>query len=101
MAQVAVQFLLNGPKEPFFLDVGFHETHRVFPEVSVRDGQNVLLPPPLPDTPATRRDMAAFHASARQLDASMGRVLDALEPPAWRKTPSSSAPPTTASPSRA
>jgi arylsulfatase A-like enzyme len=34
---------------------------------------------PIPDTPQTRQDTAAYHASARILDAGVGQVLDALE----------------------
>jgi arylsulfatase A-like enzyme len=52
--------------EPFFLSVGFFETHRQFSApTSVRDALYSLPPPNLPDTPRTRQDMAAFKASAR------------------------------------
>jgi arylsulfatase A-like enzyme len=76
----AEKFLLGAPRQPFFLDVGFFETHREFPAETPLDDPNYCLPPaPLPDTPETRRDMAQFKASARILDAKMGRVLDALD----------------------
>ena len=66
---------------PFFLSVGFFETHREFFEpTSVRDALYSLPPANLPDTPAVRRDMAAFKASARSLDQGVGAVLDALDP---------------------
>lgn len=69
-------FLAHAP-QPFFLSVGFFETHRPFPDPG--DGPHYCAPAPtVPDTPATRHDMAGFHASARQLDAGMGTVLDAL-----------------------
>ncbi|HWV24334.1 MAG TPA: sulfatase [Thermomicrobiales bacterium] len=63
---------------PWFLDVGFVETHRVFPETS-DDGRYLRPPAPLPDTAATRRDMAGFHASVRALDRAIGAILDALD----------------------
>jgi N-sulfoglucosamine sulfohydrolase len=67
-------------EHPFFLSVGFSETHREFPEPGEAEDPRYCQPPaPLPDTPETRRDMAAFKASARQLDEGMGQVLDALE----------------------
>ena len=39
---------------------------------AAEDARYTLPPAPLPDTPATRRDMAAFKASARVLDEGMG-----------------------------
>jgi arylsulfatase A-like enzyme len=74
------RFLRDAPAEPFFLSVGFFETHRDFFEpTSVRDALYSLPPANLPDTPETRRDMAAYKASARSLDQGVGTVLDALE----------------------
>jgi len=43
------------------------------------DPRYVQPPVPIPDTPETRLDMAAYHASARVLDRGVGQVLDALE----------------------
>jgi|SRR6187402_1446413 len=78
VAPAAIKFLRSRPKEPFFLDVGFFETHRKFPK-PVDNADYILPPAPLPDVPETRLDMAGFHASARVLDAGVGAVLDALE----------------------
>ncbi len=65
--------------EPFFLSVGFFETHRQFSvPTSVRDTLYSLPPPNLTDTPRTRQDMAAFKASARSLDQGIGAVLNGL-----------------------
>jgi len=65
--------------EPFFMSVGFFETHRQFSApTSVRDALYSLPPPNLPDTPRTRGDMAAFKASARSLDQGIGAVLNGL-----------------------
>lgn len=74
----AAAFLNRAPKQPFFLDVGFHDTHRPFPEPEVEAGY-IRPPAPLPDTPETRRDMAGFITSAQLLDRQMGAVLRALE----------------------
>jgi len=79
-AQIAREWLRRRPQEPFFLSVGFSETHRVFPEPGPEDDPRFCQPPlPLPDTPETRRDMAAFKTSARTLDEKMGIVLKALD----------------------
>ncbi len=64
---------------PFFLDVGFVETHRDFPAVDPAEGRYVRPAAPFPDTPETRLDMAAYHASVRELDRGVGLVLDALD----------------------
>ena len=75
----AAAFLASAPQQPFFLDVGFNETHREFPEPSAQEDPRYTLPfPVLPDTPEVRRDVAAFKAGARQLDEGIGAVLHAL-----------------------
>lgn len=80
VAPGAVEFLERRPAQPFFLDVGFFETHREYPQPTAGDDPRYVLPPtPLPDTPQTRRDMAGYRASARQLDNGVGLVMDALE----------------------
>ena len=80
VAPAAIRYLSNAPQEPFFLSVGFFETHRGFFEpTSIRDALYSLPPTHLPDTPETRRDMAAFKASARSLDQGVGSVIDALD----------------------
>jgi arylsulfatase A-like enzyme len=65
--------------EPWFMSVGFFETHRdFFAPTSVRDTLYSLPPANLPDVGPVRRDMAAFKASARSLDQGIGAVLHAL-----------------------
>jgi arylsulfatase A-like enzyme len=72
--------LSNGLPQPFFLSVGFFETHREFLKPSTTIDANYALPPaPLPDTPQTRRDMGAFKVSASDLDRGIGAVLEALD----------------------
>lgn len=80
VAPAAVSFLKNAPREPFFLDVGFFETHREFHPAGPREDARYCQPPaPIPDTEGTRKDIAAFKASARVLDSAIGEVLTALE----------------------
>jgi N-sulfoglucosamine sulfohydrolase len=77
VAPAAADFLAHA-QQPFFMSVGFFETHRPFPDPG--DGPHYCKPPaPLPDTPEIRHDMAGFHAAARELDRGVGIVLDALE----------------------
>lgn len=80
VAPAAAAFLKGAPKTPFFIDVGFQETHREFRKPGPKEDPRFCLPPaPLPDTPETRADIAAFKATARALDDGIGVVLDALE----------------------
>jgi arylsulfatase A-like enzyme len=80
VAPAALQLLRSRPPEPFFLSIGFFETHReFFAPSSVRDALYGAPPPHLPDTPETRADMAAFKASARSLDQGVGAVLHGLD----------------------
>jgi N-sulfoglucosamine sulfohydrolase len=80
VAPAAVNLIGQAPPEPFFLSVGFFETHReYFEPTSVRDALYSLPPDNLPDTPETRRDMASYKASARSLDQGVGSVLNALD----------------------
>jgi N-sulfoglucosamine sulfohydrolase len=80
VSSTAAGFLTRSPPEPFFLSVGFYETHREFSDPGPTEESRYSLPPcPLPDTPESRSDFAAFKASARILDANMGVVFEALE----------------------
>jgi len=80
VAPVARRTLEGDLPQPFFLSVGFFETHRDWLEPpSLRDALYSLPPANLPDTPETRHDMAAFRASARSLDQGVGSVLEALD----------------------
>ena len=79
VAPAAIGALSGDIPQPFFLSVGFFETHRsFFPPSSVRDRVYSLPPPFLPDTPEIRQDVAAYKASARSLDHGIGSVLNTL-----------------------
>jgi len=79
VAPAAVAYLNRRTSRPFFLDVGFHETHRPFLQPTHEDdARYVRAPVPVPDAPETRADFAAFRASARQLDWAAGQILEAL-----------------------
>jgi N-sulfoglucosamine sulfohydrolase len=79
VAPTTIAALHEQPEGPWFLSVGFFETHRgFFAPTSVRDTLYSLPPTGLPDTIVTRRDMAAFKSSARSLDQGIGAVLHAL-----------------------
>jgi len=79
--EAAAAFLGSRPQQPFYLEVGFHQTHRDFTlPLGPDDDPRYTLPPPrFPDTPETREDFAHFRAEAAELDRRMGVVLTALE----------------------
>jgi len=80
VAPAAIELLNHELLQPFFLSVGFFETHRDFLKPGSIDDINYSLPPvPLLDTYESRRDMAGFKASARNLDRGIGAVLEALD----------------------
>jgi len=76
----AIDFINNNIDKPFFLSVGYEETHRPFHEIKDEEGIKYTNPPsPLPDTPRTRKDMAAFKESAAVLDNGIGKILNTLK----------------------
>jgi arylsulfatase A-like enzyme len=81
IGDAAAGFLRSRPQQPFFLDVGFVETHRGrFPQRDPRDDPRHLQPPAgLPDHPTVREDFATFASAARLFDTGCARVLAALE----------------------
>ena len=74
----AVGDFLRDVSQPFYMEIGFFETHREFPDHDDADVTYCRPPAPLPDTLEIRRDMAAFIASAKILDDAVGVVMQAL-----------------------
>lgn len=76
-------YLARDHQQPFFLSVGFLETHTI-PDGGGTfgypggDDRHVAPPPGLPDLPEVRSDVAGFRAAAGVLDDAVGRVLDAV-----------------------
>jgi N-sulfoglucosamine sulfohydrolase len=86
VAPAAAGFLDSRPASPFFLDIGFFETHREYPEATPEDKADYSpLPRPIPDTAATRGDFARYRASARIMDEGVGKVLDAIDRNGYRE----------------
>lgn len=80
-AKNAAEYLMNRKKDdrPFFLAVGFGCTHREYPTVTDEEQSLTMVPPHLPSTKETRRDMAALHKSLQIMDECASEVLDALQ----------------------
>lgn len=76
----ALEYLDRDHDNPFFLAVGYFDTHRPFPVRDERDDPRyTAVAPPLDDNAENREDMAAFNTTARVWDTSVGRILDKLE----------------------
>lgn len=80
----AVSYLRRDHDRPFFLSIGFNETHTMpdtgslFGHPGV-DDRWIAPAPTMPDSPVTRSDMASFQAAALQVDDALGAVLDTLD----------------------
>lgn len=90
VASAAADWLGRSRDKPFFLSIGFFETHRVpargqpvqwhnLDDPPRGDARYVRPPEPLPDTPQTRADYADYIESATRLDQHVGIVLDAVD----------------------
>ncbi|HYJ13620.1 MAG TPA: sulfatase-like hydrolase/transferase, partial [Thermomicrobiales bacterium] len=81
LANAAIEVISEHSAEerPLFLDIGFLDTHRVYPEVDAGATTYVRPPALFPDTVETRLDWARHLASLERLDRAVGRVLDALD----------------------
>ena len=65
---------------PFLLSVSFTQCHRPFgPRFDQQVATRVEVPPYLPDTEATRRDLATLAWQIRDLDRGVGLILAALD----------------------
>ncbi|CAN5476496.1 sulfatase [soil metagenome] len=81
-AEAAAQYLRDrSGKTPFFLSVGIFAPHRVFEQADPAqyNPHHLQVPPPLPDTPAIRQDIANYMATVAIADRAVGLVLDALK----------------------
>jgi arylsulfatase A-like enzyme len=64
---------------PFYARVGFSEVHRPFAGYEPEDPATVSLPDWVADTPGARQDFAQYDGCIREMDAAVGRILDALD----------------------
>lgn len=81
VAPVAIEWLKQRDRStPFFLSVGFHETHRPYPYVAdTTEARYLATPQGIPDNAGNRLDMAGYHQSIKTADKAFGQILAALE----------------------
>ncbi len=82
VADGAEDFLRDraGQKQPFYLQIGFFETHRPFDfgGVTPDASKGVHAPPYLADNEAAREQLALFQGNIKKMDTAAGRILKAL-----------------------
>lgn len=71
----------NDDHDPFFVNVGFWETHRTFDEYDpyADDVNEIDVLEYLPDTPNIRQDLSQFQGSVKVLDKAVGRIMQTLK----------------------
>jgi len=78
-----VQTLRDRPQDkPFFMWLAFSDPHRGYREGIIdhpHSPEDVIVPPYLPDTPETRKDLALYYDEITRLDGVVGRVAEELE----------------------
>jgi arylsulfatase A-like enzyme len=78
-AEAAIGWLRKCPREPFFLNVGFFETHRPFPKMVSWEEAAYLSPPAwLHDEPLIRKDMLELRESVKHVDDAVGALMAEL-----------------------
>src|SRR5260221_3470497 len=69
VSAAAAEFLKSAPKTPFFLDIGFQETHREFRKPGSNEDARFCMPPaPIPDTPQARQGIPAAKPTPREME---------------------------------
>lgn len=83
VAERAVTFLSESPRQPFFLNIGFFEPHRDengrFSQAPPDDSRGVQVPRYLPQSDAARAEFVELQGVIRAMDAAVGRIGRALE----------------------
>lgn len=66
---------------PFYLEINLEEPHRPYDQGGVQpdDRAGVVVPPWLPDTPASRAEFAELQGAIHAADNAIGRILNALD----------------------
>lgn len=82
VAEAAVEFLREGPRRPFFLNIGFWEPHRdekgVFGQAEPDSSLGVDVPPYLPQTAEARAEFAQLQGVIGKMDRAVGRIRATL-----------------------
>ncbi|MCI0476474.1 MAG: sulfatase-like hydrolase/transferase, partial [Anaerolineales bacterium] len=82
VAERAVAFLSQEPRQPFFLNIGFVEPHRdqngLFKYATPDTTLGVQVPPYLPQSDAARGEFAELQGAIRAVDTAVGKIWATL-----------------------
>jgi arylsulfatase A-like enzyme len=81
VAGAVERFLAGGPPQaPLYLEINFFEPHRPYDFGGVQEDREngVDVPGYLPDTEATRAELALMQGAIRKVDGCIGRILESL-----------------------
>ncbi len=83
VAEKTIRYLDNSANDskPFYLQVGFYEPHRKFDfgGATPDDSKGVFVPPYIKDEPSARNEFAEYQGIIRKVDASIGKILEAVD----------------------
>ncbi len=79
VAPAVERFLEAHEAGRLFIEVNLDDTHRPYPVDGEKDGARPAIPPYLPEGPAADEELRAAQEAIEEMDAAVGRVLDALE----------------------
>jgi N-sulfoglucosamine sulfohydrolase len=80
VAAAVREFLESHVRGRLYLEVNFDDTHRPYPKESgIEEGDWPVIPPYLPAGPEAAAEMRAAQVAIGEMDAAVGRVLEALE----------------------
>jgi arylsulfatase A-like enzyme len=69
-----------GKKQPFYMQIGSHETHRIWTKsAEPYEAKGIWKAPYLIDDPEIDREMAEFQGAVGELDDGLGKILDVFE----------------------
>jgi len=79
-ARWAADYLAQPDHQPFYLEIGFFETHRPYDwqGTSSDDALGVKIPPYLPDNDASYSEFNALQGMIHAMDTAVGVILDVL-----------------------
>lgn len=83
VGDLAVAYLQNAPKQPFFLNIGFmfphRDSHGLFKQAPPDASLGAEVPPYLVQTPAAAAEFAELQGLIGQVDMAVGRIWQTLQ----------------------
>ncbi|MCX7916939.1 MAG: sulfatase [bacterium] len=75
---LVINYLNSKPHQPFFISIGFSETHLPWPIVE-KFNENIKVPDFLPDDIEIKKDIAGFNIVIERVDKAIGEIVECLK----------------------